>query len=120
MDTSTGVLLLLVPSLSLTLMNLGETTAPIAYLRFIGAFVFAVGTLYFAAWRLADLGRLVEWRILWLATAWARLCVGTTVSILIASGALEVGWVSVPVADLGLGVYQMVTGLRKGVNEESE
>lgn len=106
MDTATGLGLLLVPHLTLTLMGLAAHEGLAAYLRFIGAFVFGVGGLYLAAWQCCRLGRPIEWRVLWLATAWLRLCVGITVTILIATASLDWLWISVPISDLGLAAYQ--------------
>lgn len=106
MDGATGALLILAPGVALQLMGLDPAQAPPAYLRFIGAFVFAVGILYGVAWRAFIAERYVEWSVVWIATAWIRLCVGCTVFGLVLSGSLAVGWSSVPAADLGLGTFQ--------------
>lgn len=106
MDAGTGILLIAAPAFTLRLMGLDSASEPIVYLRFIGAFVFAIGSLYGLGWRYLKSGRMIEWSVVWVATGWARLCVGTTVLGLIASGGLNVAWISVPVADLGLGVFQ--------------
>ncbi len=106
MDGGTGLFLVFAPAFTLGLMGLDSMGAPLPYLQFIGAFVFAIGTLYGVAWYYLKRGSWVEWRMVWLATAWARLCVGSTVLGLILTGRLEVAWISVPVADLGLGLFQ--------------
>lgn len=106
MDAGTGMMLIALPAFTLTMMGLDPAGEPLAYLRFIGAFVFAIGTLYGLGWRYLKSGRVVEWGVVWIATAWARLCVGTTVLGLIVSGGLSVAWISVPIADLGLGLFQ--------------
>lgn len=100
------MMLIALPAFTLTMMGLDPAGEPLAYLRFIGAFVFAIGTLYGLGWRYLKSGRVVEWGVVWIATAWARLCVGTTVLGLIVSGGLSVAWISVPIADLGLGLFQ--------------
>lgn len=107
MDGGTGLLLIVAPGVALGMMGIDAGDAPLAYLRFIGAFVFAIGTLYGMAWRSFVAERFVEWSVLWVATAWARLCVGSTTLVLILSGSLDSAWSSVPVADLGLGVFQL-------------
>jgi len=104
-DTITGALLLLAPSRTLTLMGLfGPPIAarPDELLRFIGAFVFAVGTI--TLWPLVRR----EWLgFVFAATAWVRICVGSYVAIAIYTGRLDVGWVSVAVIDLGLAAIQI-------------
>lgn len=112
MDAGTGVLLVAAPAFCIGLMGLDAEVEPEAYMRFIGAFVFSIGCLYGLAWRYLKADRVLEWRALWLATGWARLCVGTTVLGLILAGQLSVAWASVPVADLGLGVFQLVHWVR--------
>lgn len=106
MDASTGALLVAVPRVALSLMGLEPQGEPLAYLQFIGAFVFAVGSLYLWGWYLLGRNRVREWRALWIATAWARTCVGVTVLGLMLSGRLAMAWASVPVADLGLAAIQ--------------
>lgn len=112
MDGATGACLLLAPNLALRLMGVASPPEQLAYLRFIGAFVFAVGGLYLVGWRLARAGRSPEWQTLWLATAWLRLCAGSCVAVLIFAGALSWQWVSVPLSDLGLAAYQFGSGLK--------
>lgn len=108
MDTATGVFLIAAPALTLNLMGLSGETAPTAYLQFIGAFVFAIGSLYLWGFCLLARKRLLEWRVIWIATAWARFCVGITVGFLILIGRLPVMWISVPLADLGLAMVQVL------------
>lgn len=117
MDSGTGVSLLFAPLFTLNLMGVDTAGVPEVYIRYIGAFVFAVGTLY--GWALSSLrkGRLIEWRTLWLATAWARVCVGVSVATLILSGSLEAAWWSVPGADLGLALCQVLTAGKRGGSE---
>lgn len=117
MDAGTGLLLIAAPQLTVLLMGLDSEATPVAHMRFIGAFVFAIGSLYFVALRYAGAGRVSEWRALWIATAWARLCVGSVVAWLIARGDLEVAWISVPLSDLTLGALQFSTaGKPEGVD----
>lgn len=106
MDGGTGLFLIFAPDFTLGMMGLDSAGVPLAYLRFIGAFVFAIGSLYGIAWRSLLAERFIEWSVLWIATAWMRLCVGSTVLVMILSGTLPSAWSSVPVADLGLGIFQ--------------
>ena len=106
MDAGTGLSLIIAPAFTLGLMGLDPVVAPLAYLRFIGAFVFAVGCLYGLAWRYLKEERWAEWSVLWVATGWVRLCVGTTVLVLLLTKQLDTAWSSVPLADLGLAIFQ--------------
>ncbi|MBC2607122.1 hypothetical protein [Pelagicoccus albus] len=106
MDGGTGVLLVTAPAFTIRLMGMNPDLEPLAYMQFIGAFVFAVGSLYGFALKNLMCGRVSEWRALWFATAWARLCVGSTVAGLILTDRLDPSWISVPVVDLGLAVFQ--------------
>lgn len=68
MDSSTGILLMLAPKITLQLMGI-EAPLETIFLRWVGAFVFSVGLLYFLPLlkNQADRGR---WRI--------RACLTTT------------------------------------------
>lgn len=112
MDAGTGLLLLVVPAFTLKLMGVESEGEPTPYIRFIGAFVFSVGCLYLAAWYVIDKLLLREWNILWLVTAWIRLCVGLTVSVLLFTQQLDLEWISVPIADLGLAIFQLLYFLK--------
>ena len=47
MDSSTGLLLMAVPATTLSWMGIRDIPAELAYVRLIGAFVAAVGSIYF-------------------------------------------------------------------------
>jgi uncharacterized protein YjeT (DUF2065 family) len=109
LDASTGLALIAMPDLTRQLMAVGLDEVPLPSLRFLGAFVFAIGSLYL--WGYYGLRRRHTdlWLTLWKATAWVRFCVGTVVLVQIASGELERAWISVPMTDLGLGLFQYFT-----------
>jgi hypothetical protein len=108
MDASTGLLLMSAPAWTLALMRV---TMPVpealVFVRFIGAFVFSVGSLYlFAAlinWRS---GQWEPLRSVFLVAGWVRTVVCVFTSIAIVSGALSSTWFSVPLADGCFAVFQ--------------
>lgn len=108
MDSLTGLALIGFPHATAHLMGVTATPETAPYLRFLGAFVFAIGSLYIVGERYALAKRFTEWALLWRTTAWVRLCVGTTVLGMIITGALEIAWLAVPLADLSLAVYQFL------------
>jgi uncharacterized protein YjeT (DUF2065 family) len=114
MDASSGLLLMTLPSLTLKLMrvtSVGDDS--LVFIRFIGAFVFSVGCLYLFALRSLVTTR--RWGSVWfvfLITAWVRtvICLFTTIAI--TQGALSLEWISVPITDGLLAVFQLwVIGL---------
>ena len=106
-DTATGLGLLLFPELTLRAMGVGDQGDAWAFVRFIGAFVFATGSLYLGAlWYGRMRGQPEALRYAWMATGWTRLCVATATTVLIASGELERAWWPVPVADGMIGAFQ--------------
>ena len=102
-DSLTGVGLLLMPEITLRVMGVDHSLYQLELIRFIGAFVFAVGSLYL--WSLF-LERSVLW-ILWWATAWVRVCVSVVTGGMILRGVLGFEWVAVPLTDLSLAVFQV-------------
>jgi hypothetical protein len=113
-DTLTGALLMVAPALTLRLMLIEAPTGALVYISFIGAFVFSVGAacLYGAflayQWRL---GRQLE--VVWLLTAVTRASVAIFVTVQVAAGALEPGWLTVAAMD-GTCVAIQAIGLRRG------
>ena len=108
MDAATGIGLVFLPVLTLQLMGLDAGAYATSLIRFIGTFVFASGGLYL--WGLI-LGKRTSSReplyFAWVATSWIRLCVGTSTGIMIAIGELSPGWLSVPMADLSIAIFQL-------------
>ena len=108
-DTATGLGLVLRPDPTLTAMGLDASAYSHALIRFIGAFVFANGSLYLWGAAIARLRVSPEpLRPVWFATAWVRLCVASVTAYLIIEGSLESAWVSVPITDATLAVIQIL------------
>ncbi|MFH1496258.1 MAG: hypothetical protein ABII82_00395 [Verrucomicrobiota bacterium] len=113
MDFGTGAALVAVPVLALRLMGLEVPGAEaLVFLRWVGAFVGAVGASYLvAAWH----GSEERLRAVFTLTMIFRLAAGGYSAVAILSGWLGWGWgwVSVPVTDLTLVAVQWWV-LRKG------
>ena len=113
-DTSTGILLIAAPVVTLRLMKLKAAEDTLPFLSYIGVFVLSVGIacLYggWLAFRNASSDRL---EVVWLLTAITRGLVALFVGVKIASGALEPGWLTVAVTDGAFALLQGV-GLARG------
>ena len=106
-DLMTGICLMLVPSFTLGMMKVEVDPASLVYIRYIGAFVFAVGSSYLAG--ILPAVRSSDWsplRMVWLLTAWIRLVICLFTGINIMSGSLEPAWISVPLTDGFLALLQ--------------
>ena len=104
-DTATGAGLLAAPSLVLRAMGVGSGPADPTLVRFVGAFVLGVGLAYLGvALRQPRPGRA---RAVAEATVAIRASVGLFVTVALASGALPLPWISVPITDLGLAAAQV-------------
>lgn len=112
LDFCTGLGLVFVPGLMLKLMGAGALAAePTIYLRWVGAFVCAVGFSYlWALWRrdVALLRHVLE------LTIFFRLAAGAYSAWAVASGVLPIAWVSVPLTDFFLAATQAWL-VRRGV-----
>lgn len=110
MDTCSGLLLIFTPALALGLMGVSLPPAECwVFIRFIGAFVFGVGTLYlFAALRFAGYGDGVA--LVWVLglTAWMRAVMFAFTLAAIVTGALAPAWWSVPATDGLLALVQFI------------
>ncbi len=109
MDGFSGCLLMFVPELALKLMQVAPV-APEAtvFIRFVGAFVFGVGSLYlFSLLPVLRTGRWSAVRFVLLATAWLRGVIFVFTSVSILSGALAWAWLTVPLTDGVLAVFQL-------------
>lgn len=112
-DTATGALLVALPLPTLALMGVPAPACETVFLRYIGAFVAAVGLLYLypfavegrAPWR--RLPTVVE------ATALVRCGIAAFVALAVAVGSLAAAWLSVAAVDAGLAAAQLVL-LRRG------
>jgi len=112
LDFCTGLGLVFAPALALKLMGAAPIGAEaLVYLRWIGAFVWAVGFSYlWPLWR-SDIALL---RAALELTVWFRLAAGGYSAWAVATGALPLIWISVPAADFALAAVQMWL-LRRGI-----
>lgn len=108
MDTLSGLLLMTVPGWTLKLMHVPAVVPDaLVFIRFIGAFVFAVGSLYWLG--LCSVVVLSRWqglRGILLVTAWLRTIIFIFTSLALLTGALPLAWLSVPLTDGGLAFFQ--------------
>lgn len=120
LDFCTGLGFISAPALMLHLMGVKEVYGDLVYLRFVGAFVFAVGTSYLWAWRgwrLTGKGTLL--RATLEITIIFRLAAGTFAAWAILRGWLVPAWASVTLVDFGLAMTQAWL-LRRGAFLSSE
>lgn len=114
-DTTTGLLLIFAPAFTLGMMGLSTIPRPVVFVGYIGVFVFSVGLTYLwtvLRWPLDDRASLV-WSTQWKITALIRLLVALFVVVQVASGAIEVRWMTVACSDGALAAFQIV-GLQRG------
>lgn len=104
MDFGTGVGLVAAPAWTLARMAVpvpGEEA--LLFVRFVGAFVGAVGASYvWAAARPRE-----RLRVMLGLTVWMRIAAGTFAGVAVASGALAGGWLAVTATDWTLAVAQV-------------
>lgn len=114
-DATTGILLVFTPVLALRLMRIEAVPADLVHVRFVGAFVGAVGLSYLVPLAFARGVRRNELlRGQMLTTTLIRLSVAAYSGYAVAAGLLERAWISVPLSDLALASIQIAL-LRLGV-----
>ena len=105
MDFMTGLGLVFFPAQLLPLMRVPvPSDDAIVFLRFVGAFVAAVGATYLWAWSRRDTASL---RFVFAFTIIFRFAAGTYSAFAIARGWLPPMWLSVPATDLFLVAAQL-------------
>lgn len=107
-ETATGLLLLTAPLWTLHLMSVHEVPSEPIYLRFIGAFVAAIGSTYWIPRLLSSSELRRRRRTVLEVTTWERAVVGLFVLTAVLTGALGTAWCSVCLTDLGLAALQAV------------
>ena len=113
-DASTGALLQIVPAFTLRLMGLRAPADALAYLGFIGAFVFSVGlSCLFGALLAFKGGNKPQLEMVWLLTAFARASVAIFILVQVLGRTFETGWLTVAAADSMCVLIQAI-GLRRG------
>jgi hypothetical protein len=112
MDVATGILLMAAPAFTLKLMLVADPLVQPVFLRFVGAFVAGLGSLYFLALlRRFEPGRLAA---IMEATSLVRAIIAVFVTVSVAWGPLSPPWLSVAATDAGLAIAQIVM-LRRGM-----
>lgn len=106
-DFLTGLLLVAAPLFTLRLMGIASIPAEPVYLRFVGAFVGGVGALYLYPFALSAARRAQRLDTVLEATALVRIVVALVVGGCIASGTLEVRWITVALTDAVLAAVQI-------------
>lgn len=112
LDAASGLALVFAPQLMLKAMGAAALAAePTIYLRWVGAFVFAVGFSYLWA-----LGRreVVLLRHVLELTIFFRLAAGAYSAWAVTTGVLPLAWISVPLTDFALAAAQTWL-VRRGV-----
>lgn len=105
LDFCTGLALVSAPTLTLKLMGAAPVGAEAeVFLRWVGAFVAAVGASYLLAWRK---GGDEAFRAVLASTVPFRLAAGLYSAWAVASGSLPAVWSSVPATDLLLAALQV-------------
>ena len=113
-DTTTGLLLMLAPGLTLRLMRLQVAGGALPLLGLIGAFVFAVGLCcLYGAWLACRWTSAARLEVVWLLTGIVRGSVALMVLASVLSGSLEPGWLPVSVFDGACALVQAI-GLLRG------
>ncbi len=106
-DTSTGLLLLFAPALTLRLMGVHVPADALPFLSYIGAFVLGVGIACFYGAILAmGLFFVERLEVVWLLTSITRGLVAVFVGVSILRGTLEAGWATVAVTDGAIALVQ--------------
>jgi hypothetical protein len=114
-DSTTGLLLVAAPAWTLHMMGLAIIPQPVAFVRYIGVFVFAVGLSYLWAavrWPLtvhAHIGWSAQWKI----TAMIRTLVAIFVLWQVITAGIETKWITVAFSDGAFAIIQWI-GLKKG------
>jgi len=104
-DFTTGLALVIAPSVTLTLMGATSPAAAVlGYVRFIGVFVAAVGASYL--WAFAK-GSGSELRTVFLVTLIFRSGVALYVGVAVISAVFEPAWSLVAVTDFACAVVQV-------------
>lgn len=100
-DTLTGIMLMLWPQTTLGLIGIDSGTLVFPW-QLIGAFVFSVGSSYYAPLKRRD------WLVQVVAlTAWLRACVGLFIGCSVLLGYASVAWLTISATDLTLALCQI-------------
>ena len=113
-DAATGILLVVTPAFTASLMHLHVPVDALPYFSFVGAFVLSVGlACLYGAYLTYRGGCRSRLEVVWLLTAITRASVAVFLVAQITANALEAGWLTVAAFDGACVVIQAI-GLRKG------
>jgi hypothetical protein len=108
-DTATGVLLVAAPAFTLHLMHVNAPPDALPYLSWVGAFVLSVGlACLYGAFLTTRPIFTAKLETVWVLTTIARASVALFVASQIAAGALASGWISVPITDGAIALFQII------------
>ena len=108
-DAATGAALIAAPLWTLARMGIDPLPAEPVFLRWIGAFVLAIGLAYLYPFLLRGAGRRrARLATVFEVTAIARGLVALTAGGAIAAGALPLAWLGVPLFDAAVAIAQVV------------
>lgn len=106
-DTTTGILLIFSPALTLQLMRLNVPSCSLPFLSYIGAFVLSVGVAcLYGAYLCTRSSFVQKLEVVWLLTAITRGFVAIFIAWKLSTGALETGWTTVALSDGALALLQ--------------
>ena len=107
MDTLTGLLLMFLPEITIGLMGITIPYTDWIFIRFVGAFVFGVGSTYLIGFISSTVfNNWNELRSIWKITAWIRFSICVFTSITIIGGWIDPAWIGVPLTDGAFAVFQ--------------
>jgi hypothetical protein len=113
-DTSTGILLIAAPAMTLRLLKLHAVAAILPFLSYIGVFVLSVGlTCLYGGLLAVKSAPADKLEVVWLLTAITRGLVAVFLVVKVSSGALEPGWSTVTITDGAFALIQFI-GLAEG------
>ena len=113
-DSIAGLLLIVAPASTLTIVKLHPLADSLPLLSYIGVFVLSVGiACLYGAWLAAQRGSPEKLEVVWLLTAITRGLVAIFIVVKVSSAALETGWSSVAITDGGISLLQIL-GLARG------
>lgn len=120
-DAATGLALVLAPLWTLRRMGIANLPAEPVFVRWIGAFVLAVGLSYLYPFLLrgGGEGRLrTRLATVFEVTALARSLIALVAGSAVAAGELEVAWIGVPLFDFAVVVVQILLLRHSGLRHE--
>ena len=108
-DTTTGLLLVAAPTLTLHLMHVNAPADALPYLSWVGAFVLSVGlACLYGAFLTTRPNFTAKLETVWVLTTISRASVALFVASQIATGALSTAWYSVPLTDGAIALFQII------------